>query len=68
MTENLDNTPQPLYNTIVGVQANFRVSYPNHVISRIKCVGYIGKKVLNSNYKGILVYEILMDCVARKRI
>ena len=23
---------------------------------------------LNVNYKGILVYEILMDCVARKKI
>ena len=29
------NTPQPLYNTIVGVQANFRVSYPIRVISRV---------------------------------
>ena len=25
-------------------------------------------KYLKGNYKGILVYEILMDCVARKRI
>ena len=24
--------------------------------------------VLKVNYKGILVYEILMDCVARKRM
>ena len=32
--------PQPLYNTIFGVQANFRVSYmyPNHVITRVKCI------------------------------
>ena len=29
---------QPLYNTISGVQANFRVSYPNHVITRVKCI------------------------------
>ena len=29
---------QPVYNTIVGVQANFRVSYPNRVIKRIKCM------------------------------
>ena len=43
------NTPQPLYNTIVWVQANLRVSYPNHVISRVKCIGYIGKGVLNSH-------------------
>ena len=27
-------TPQPLYNTIGGVQANFRVSYPIRFISR----------------------------------
>ena len=43
------STPQPLYNTIVGVQANFRVSYPIRVISRVKCIGYIGKGVLNSS-------------------
>ena len=30
-------TPQPLFNTIVGVQANFCVSYPIHVITRVKC-------------------------------
>ena len=32
--------PQPLYNTIVWVQANFRVSYPNHIriIARVKCI------------------------------
>ena len=37
-------TPQPLYNTSVWVQ----VSYPNRVILRVKCKGYIGKAVLNS--------------------
>ena len=31
-------TPQPLYNTIVWVQANFRVSYQNRVITRVKCI------------------------------
>ena len=31
-------TPQPLYNTVFGVQANFCVSYSNCVISRVKCV------------------------------
>ena len=31
-------TPQPLYNTIVGVQANFRVDYPIRVIMRVKCI------------------------------
>ena len=30
--------PQPLYNTIFGVQANFRVNYPNRVITRVKCI------------------------------
>ena len=33
-----DSTPQPLYNTIVGVQANIRVNYPNRVITRVKCI------------------------------
>ena len=42
-------TPQPLYNTIVGVQANFRVSYPIRVISRVKCIDYIGEGVLSSH-------------------
>ena len=28
-------TSQPLYNTIVGVQANFCVSYPNHAILKV---------------------------------
>ena len=37
------NTPQPLYNTTVWVQAHFGVSYPIHVISREKCIGYIRK-------------------------
>ena len=45
----LINTPQPLYNTIVRVQANFRVSYPIRVISRVKCIGYIGNGVLKSH-------------------
>ena len=31
-------TPQPLYNTIVGVQANFHVSYSIRVITRVKCI------------------------------
>ena len=33
-----DSTPQPLYNTIVGVQAHFRVSYPIRVITRVECI------------------------------
>ena len=40
-------TPQPLYNTIVGVQDNFHVSYPKSVITRVKCIGYIAKGILN---------------------
>ena len=43
------STPQPLYYTIVWVQANFRVSYPNRVVSRVKYIGYIVKGVLNSH-------------------
>ena len=31
-------TPQPLYNTIIGVQTNFRVSYPICIITRVKCI------------------------------
>ena len=34
-------TDEPLYNTIFGVQANFRVSYPNRVITRVKYTAYI---------------------------
>ena len=37
--------PQPLYNSIFGVQANFSVSSPNRVIARVKCIVYIGKGV-----------------------
>ena len=32
------STPQTLYNTIAGVQANFRVSFPVCVITRVKCI------------------------------
>ena len=32
------DTPQPLYNTIVGVQANFSVSYPICAITGVKCI------------------------------
>ena len=45
----IDGTPQPLYNTIVWVQANFRVSYPNRVITRVKCIDYVEKGILNSH-------------------
>ena len=33
-----DDTPQPLYNTTVGIQVNFRDSYPICVITRVKCI------------------------------
>ena len=36
--KNFINTPQPLYNTIAGVQANFHVSYPINVIMSVKCI------------------------------
>ena len=35
---NSRNTPQPLYNTVVGIQENFSVSYPFSVISKVKCI------------------------------
>ena len=38
-------TPQPLYNTIVGVQYNFRVGYPNHVIMRVKYIDTVYSKI-----------------------
>ena len=31
-------TPQPLYNTIVGVQASFQISYPYSAIARVTCI------------------------------
>ena len=40
-----ETTPQPLYNTIVGVQANFRVNYPIRVIM----YSFIGKKVFKDH-------------------
>ena len=36
--------PQPLYNTIVGVQAHFLVSYPICVIMKVKCIDIENKK------------------------
>ena len=40
--------PEPLNNTISGVQ--ICVSYPNHVISRVKSIGYISKGVSDAHY------------------
>ena len=39
----------PLYNSIFGVQTNFRFSYWNCDISGVKCIGYIGKGVWNNH-------------------
>ena len=48
------STPQPLYNTMFGVQANFCVSYPHCVTSREKCIGNIRKGTLNSHLESSL--------------
>ena len=42
---NLNNMKHCTPHTIIGVQANFCVSYPICVISRVKCIGYIGNGV-----------------------
>ena len=65
------NTPQPLYNTIVGVPDNFRVSYSNHVISRVNCIGYIGKEVLNSLSESkpdpcYIQNRVIMNCIIKR--
>ena len=63
--------PQPLYNTIVGVQANFHVSYPIHVIERVKCIGYIRKRVLNSHLGSnpdpcCIQNRVITNCVIKR--
>ena len=59
------NTPQPVYDTVAGVQANFRVSYPICVVARVKCIGYIGKGVLNSHLGPILIRVIPKSVLKR---
>ena len=59
------STPQPL---IVGVQASFRVSYPNFVISRKKCTCYIGKGVLNRHLGSSPDLCSTQNCVEMNRI
>ena len=51
LTEKKKNvsTPQPLYNTVVELQAKFHVSYAIRVILRVKGIDYIGKEVLNNH-------------------
>ena len=58
-------------NTIVWVQANFRVSYPNRVISIVKCIGYIGKGILNSHLGSIpdpcyIQNHVITNCVIKR--
>ena len=48
-------TPQPLYNTIVGVQSNCLVSYPIRVVSGVECIDYIEKGVLIAIWSPTLV-------------
>ena len=61
----MHNTPKPLYNTIVGVLSNFRVSYPNRAITRVKCI------VIYSSKKSVKIRaysEPLIREIAEKRI
>ena len=70
-TAAVSTTPQPLHNTIVGVQASFRVSYPIHVISRVKCIDYIGKGVLNNHLGSnpdpcYIQNHVITNCVIKR--
>ena len=38
-----------------GIQANFRINYPNRVILRVNYIGYIGKGVLKAIWGPILL-------------
>ena len=66
----LCTTPQPLYNTVLGVQANICVtcSYPNHVILRVKCIDYIGKGVLNGDLESNSDQCCIQNCVITNRV
>ena len=48
------------------VQANFCVSYPVRVISRVKCIGYIGKGVLNSHLGSNPDPYYIQNCVIKR--
>ena len=65
--DSVQYTPKPLYNTIVWVQAHFHVSYPNRVISRIKCNDYIEKWVLN-DHLGSNPDLSYINCVITNRV
>ena len=62
------NYTQPRYNTIVGVPDNFHVSCPNHVISRVKYKGYIGKEVLNSHLGSKPDQCYIQNCVIMNHV
>ena len=64
----INGTPQPLYDTSFGVKANFHVSYPNQVISRLKYVCNIGKKVLNSHFWSNRDPCYIQNCVTMNRV
>ena len=55
-------TPQPLYNTIVGVQDNIRVSNPIRVITRVKCVAIQQKKFLMTIWGPAMIRVISKSC------
>ena len=59
---------QPLCNTIVGVQAIFRVSYPNRVITRVKGIDYIGKGIFNSHLGSNSFPCYIQNCVLTNRV
>ena len=64
------STPHPYYNTIVGVQTNFCVSYPIHVITS-NIYSYIAKLVFNdhlgsSNDMCYIKNHVIMNCVLKR--
>ena len=63
-------TPRPLYNTIVGVQANFRVSYPIRVITRVKCKvtqqTIWGSALISAISKTVLYQTVLYQTVIKR--
>ena len=64
------NMPQPLYNTIIGVKANFPVSYLSLVILRAKSkqfiVSYIGTLIFNDLLGSSTGLHLNQNCVIMK--
>ena len=58
-------TPQPLYNTIVWVQANFCVSYPIHAILRVKCIGIFENHSIMTIWGPALILVISKSMMVR---